>query len=73
MKKYWFVLKNSLHSLYRNHTAQNAGLAEDIIIVSLTQIVSVDETIAGRSYGRQLAAVKGKGYSLVVVTSGICL
>lgn len=68
-KKFWFVLRNSLLSLYRDHAAEDAGLAEDT--VDLSQIVSVDETDSGRSYGFQLAAVDGKRHSLAALTSGI--
>ena len=58
-------------SLYRDHAAEDAGLAEDI--VDLAQIVSVDETDSGRSYGFQLVAIDGKRHSLAALTSGIRL
>ncbi|KAI9561005.1 hypothetical protein GHT06_011961 [Daphnia sinensis] len=69
-KKYWFVLRYSLLSLYRDHSAEDAGLADETI--DLAQIASVEETDSGRSYGFQMAAVDGKRlYSLAALTSGI--
>lgn len=57
-------------SLYRDHAAEDAGLADETI--DLAQIASVDETDSGRSYGFQMAAVDGKRlYSLAALTSGI--
>lgn len=68
-KKYWFVLRCSLLTLYRDHAAEDAGLADET--VDLAQIASVDETDSGRSYGFQLAALDGKRHSLAALTSGI--
>jgi hypothetical protein len=69
-KKYWFVLRYNLLSLYRDHAAEDAGLADETI--DLAQMASVDETDSGRSYGFQMAAVDGKRlYSLAALTSGI--
>ncbi|XP_057372527.1 protein outspread-like [Daphnia carinata] len=68
-KKYWFVLRYSLLSLYRDHSAEDAGLADDTI--DMAQIASVEETDSGRSYGFQMAAVDGKRHSLAALTSGI--
>ena len=57
-------------SLYRDHAAEDAGLADETI--DLAQMASVDETDSGRSYGFQMAAVDGKRiYSLAALTSGI--
>ena len=57
-------------SLYRDHSAEDAGLADET--VDLAQMGSVDETDSGRSYGFQMTAVDGKRlYSLAALTSGI--
>lgn len=59
-------------SLYRDHAAEDAGLADETI--DLNQIASVDETDSGRSYGFQLVASDGmKRHSLAALTSGIRL
>lgn len=56
--------------MYRDHSAEDAGLADDTI--DLAQISSVEETDSGRSYGFQMAAADGKRlYSLAALTSGI--
>lgn len=63
-------MRYSLLSLYRDHSAEDAGLADDTI--DLAQIASVEETDSGRSYGFQMASVDGKRlYSLAALTSGI--
>lgn len=68
-KKYWFVLRCNILSLYRDHAAEDVGLADET--VDLSQIASVEETDSGRSYGFQLVALDGKRHSLAALTSGI--
>lgn len=62
-------MRCNLLSLYRDHSAEDAGLPDET--VDLAQIASVDETDSGRSYGFQLVAVDGKRHSLAALTSGI--
>lgn len=56
-------------SLYRDHAAEDVGLADETL--DLAQIASVEETDSGRSYGFQLVALDGKRHSLAALTSGI--
>lgn len=68
-KKYWFVLRSGTVAIYRDHASEDAGIADDV--VELTQVSSVDETDAGRSYGFHIATSDGKRHSLAALTSGI--
>ena len=67
--KFWFVLRANTLTAYRNHAAEDAADVEDTL--DLGQVVSVDETDSGRSYGFQLTGFDGKKCSLAALTSGI--
>lgn len=56
-------------TIYRDHASEDAGIADDV--VDLTQMSSVDESDAARSYGFHVATSDGKKHSLAALTSGI--
>ena len=67
--KWWFVLRGTSLACYRDQAAEDAVDVEDA--VDLANVVSVEETDLGRSYGFQLTTFDGKKCSLAALTSGI--
>ena len=68
-KKYWSVLRYGSLALYRDHAAEDAAMSEDVI--DLAQVVGVDETDSGRSYGFLITTTDGRRQSMAALTAGI--
>ena len=63
------MLRGTSLACYRDQAAEDAVDVEDA--VDLANVVSVEETDLGRSYGFQLTTFDGKKCSLAALTSGI--